>query len=92
MLEHAKARLRELQDYMQDAGINVALLTDESTIAYYAGFWGYLSVEFGRPTFLIVSADGDPIVVTPLMESEMVAAMTWVPDVRTWEVLSLIHI
>ena len=85
MLEHAKARLGELQDYMQDAGINVALLTDESTIAYYAGFWGYLSVEFGRPTFLIVSADGDPIVVTPLMESEMVAAMTWVPDVRTWE-------
>jgi len=85
MLEHAKARLRELQDYMQDAGINVALLTDESTIAYYAGFWGYLSVEFGRPTFLIVSADGDPVVVTPLMESEMVAAMTWVPDVRTWE-------
>jgi len=85
MLEHAKARLRELQDYMKDTGINVALLTDESTIAYYAGFWGYLSVEFGRPTFLIVSADGDPIVVTPLMESEMVAAMTWVPDVRTWE-------
>ena len=85
MLEHAKARLGELQDYMKDAGINVALLTDESTIAYYAGFWGYLSVEFGRPTFLIVSADGDPVVVTPLMESEMVAAMTWVPDVRTWE-------
>jgi len=85
MLEHAKARLRELQDYMKDTGINVALLTDESTIAYYAGFWGYLSVEFGRPTFLIVSADGDPIVVTPLMESEMVTAMTWVPDVRTWE-------
>ena len=85
MLEHAKARLGELQDYMKDAGINVALLTDESTIAYYAGFWGYLSVEFGRPTFLIVSADRDPIVVTPLMESEMVAAMTWVPDVRTWE-------
>ena len=85
MLEHAKARLRDLQNYMQDAGINVALLTDESTIAYYAGFWGYLSVEFGRPTFLIVSADGDPIVVTPLMESEMVTAMTWVPDVRTWE-------
>ncbi len=85
MLEHAKARLQDLQDHMQGAGIDIALLTDESTIAYYAGFWGYLSVEFGRPTFLIVPAVGDPIVVTPLMESEMVAAMTWVPDVRTWE-------
>ena len=85
MLEHAKARLQDLQDHMQGAGIDIALLTDESTIAYYAGFWGYLSVEFGRPTFLIVPAVGDSIVVTPLMESEMVAAMTWVPDVRTWE-------
>ena len=85
MLEHAKAGLQDLQDHMQGAGIDIALLTDESTIAYYAGFWGYLSVEFGRPTFLIVPAVGDSIVVTPLMESEMVAAMTWVPDVRTWE-------
>lgn len=85
MLEHAKDRLRELQGHLQDAKVDVALLTDESTIAYYAGFWGYLSVEFGRPTFLIVPADGDPVVVTPLMESEMVSAMTWIPDVRTWE-------
>lgn len=85
MLEHAKARLQDLQNHMQGAGIDIALLTDESTIAYYAGFWGYLSVEFGRPTFLIAPAVGDPIVVTPLMESEMVTAMTWVPDVRTWE-------
>ena len=85
MLEHAKNRLHELQGHMQNAGVEIALLTDESTIAYYAGFWGYLSVEFGRPTFLIVRADGDPTVVTPLMESEMVSAMTWIPDVRTWE-------
>ena len=85
MLEHAKDRLQELQGHMQTAGLDIALLTDESTIAYYAGFWGYLSVEFGRPTFLIVPADGDPTVVTPLMESEMVSAMTWIPDVRTWE-------
>ena len=85
MLEHAKNRLHELQGDMQNAGLDIALLTDESTIAYYAGFWGYLSVEFGRPTFLIVRADGDPTVVTPLMESEMVSAMTWIPDVRTWE-------
>ena len=85
MLEHAKNRLKELQEHLQDAKVDVALLTDESTIAYYAGFWGYLSVEFGRPTFLIVPADGDPVVVTPLMESEMVSAMTWISDVRTWE-------
>ena len=81
MLEHAKARLQDFQLKMQNAGIDIALLTDESTIAYYAGFWGYLSVEFGRPTFLVVPADGDPTVVTPRMESEMVSAMTWVPNI-----------
>ena len=80
MLEHAKERLCELQEHLREAKVDVALLTDESTIAYYAGFWGYLSVEFGRPTFLIVPADGDPVVVTPLMESEMVSAMTWIPE------------
>ncbi|MEN9063126.1 Xaa-Pro peptidase family protein [Ponticoccus litoralis] len=34
---------------------------------------------------LVVDADDAPIVITPLMESEMVAEMTWVEDVRTWE-------
>ena len=85
MLEHAKAGLQDLQDHMQGEGIDIALLAHESTIANYAGFCGYLPVEFGRPTFLIVPAVGDPIVVTPLMECQMVAAMTWVLDVRTWK-------
>ena len=57
----------------------------ECAIAYLAGFWGYLGVEFGRPTMLVVDADDAPAVITPLMESEMVAEMTWVEDVRVWE-------
>ena len=85
MLEHAKRRTAEFQKRMADAGVDLALLTDESSIAYLAGFWGYLSVEFGRPTFLVLRPVGDPVVITPLMESEMVGAMTWVDDVRTWE-------
>ncbi|WP_101068064.1 M24 family metallopeptidase [Roseovarius salinarum] len=85
MLEQARARTRELQDRMRRAGIERAIFTDESSIAYLAGFWGYLGVEFGRPTVLIVEADAAPVVVTPLMESQMVAAMTWVDDVRAWE-------
>ena len=70
---------------MAAEGVDLAILTDESSIAYFAGFWGYLGMEFGRPTFLILRADGAPVVVTPLMESEMVGAMTWVEDVRGWE-------
>lgn len=85
MLEEAKIRTRNLQNRMKDAGIQKAVFTDESSIAYLAGFWGYLGIEFGRPTMLVVDADDAPAVVTPLMESEMVAEMTWVEDVRVWE-------
>ena len=83
MLEQAKIRTSEFQQRLANANIDIAVITDESSIAYLAGFWGYLSIEFGRPTFLIVRPDADPIVITPLMESEMVSAMTWVDNIMT---------
>lgn len=85
MLEETIVRTRQLQARMKENGIEIAVFTDESSIAYLAGFWGYLGIEFGRPTMLVVRPNEEPVVVTPLMESEMVAAMTWVKDVRTWE-------
>lgn len=85
MLDQARQRTAEFQRRLGAAGFDVAVLTDQASIAYLAGFWGYLSVEFGRPTFLVVRPDRGPVVVTPLMESEMVGAMTWVPDIETWE-------
>ena len=85
MLEQARQRTREFQSRLGDAGIDLAILTDESSIAYLGGFWGYLSVEFGRPTFLLLRPDAEPQVITPLMESEMVGAMTWVENISTWE-------
>ncbi|MES0884042.1 M24 family metallopeptidase [Roseibium sp. SCP14] len=85
MLEEAQKRTMQLQQRMKERGIVKAVFTDESSIAYLAGFWGYLGIEFGRPTMLVVDADEAPVVITPLMESEMVAEMTWVEDVRIWE-------
>src|SRR6056297_2330790 len=85
MLKEAKARCVALQAMMAARGIDRAIFTDESSIAYLAGFWGYLGIEFGRPTILIVPAEGAPCVITPLMESEMVGAMTWIEDIRVWE-------
>jgi Xaa-Pro aminopeptidase len=85
MLEQARERTGRFRRRLAEEGIDVAILTDEASIAWLAGFWGYLSVEFGRPTFLIVRPDDDPVIVTPLMESEMVGAMTWVERIETWE-------
>ncbi len=85
MLDEAKTRTQRLQSRMKAKGIPKAVFTDESSIAYLAGFWGYLGIEFGRPSMLVVDADDAPVVITPLMESEMVGAMTWVEDIRVWE-------
>jgi Xaa-Pro aminopeptidase len=85
MLQEARERTGALRKAMDEQGITHALFTDESSIAYLAGFWGYLGIEFGRPTMLLVSRDDDPVVITPLMESEMVSEMTWVEDIRKWE-------
>lgn len=85
MLEEAKKRTLALQQRMIEQGIDCAVFTDESSMAYLAGFWGYLGIEFGRPSMVVVKAQDAPIIITPLMESEMVGAMTWVEDIRVWE-------
>jgi Xaa-Pro aminopeptidase len=85
MLQEARRRTTYLQKTMAACGIETAVFTDQASIAYLAGFWGYLGVEFGRPTFLVAKADATPAIVTPLMESEMVEAMTWVENIHKWE-------
>ena len=85
MISQMKERTAELQRRLGDADVDLAVLTDQDSIAYYGGFWGYLGVEFGRPTFMLVPRDGALTVITPLMESEMVGDMTWVEDIRAWE-------
>lgn len=85
MLDSTRRHTAVLQEAMAEQGVDLAILADADTIAYFGGFWGYLGVEFGRPTLMLVPRDGAPTVITPLMESEMVAAMTWVEDVRPWE-------
>jgi len=85
MLEHARRRTAEFQTRMREAGVELVLLTDQSSIAYLAGFWGYLGVEWGRPTMLVLRPDESPVIVTPAMEAEMVSSMTWVDQIRPWE-------
>jgi Xaa-Pro aminopeptidase len=85
VIEEARGRTERFQSELEARNIPCAILTSESSIAYLAGFWGYLGIEFGRPTMLLVFPDKDPVVITPLMETEMVTEMTWVRDVVSWE-------
>ena len=85
MLDESRQRTATFLSLLEEAQIDTALITDEASIAWLGGFWGYLGVEFGRPTFLILKRGEAPIVVTPAMESEMVSAMTWIDRVEMWE-------
>lgn len=79
-----KDRIDGLKAKMQRSGVDVAVICDPDAVAYFSGFWNYLGIDFGRPTLLIVREAGDPILVTPLLESQMCAEMTWIKDIRPW--------
>ncbi|MCW5712288.1 Xaa-Pro peptidase family protein [Shinella sp.] len=79
-----KARTEALQQALAEKNLAAAIISDPDSVAYFAGYWNYLGVEFGRPTLLIVGRDTPPVLLTPLMESEMCGRMTWIQDIRPW--------
>lgn len=85
MRELARIHATELQSRLRKAGIDLALIMDEDSITYLAGFWGYFGIEFGRPSFVLLPADGTPLLVTPSIELDMARAMTWIDDIRPWQ-------
>ena len=84
MQNHLIKRILEFQRRLADEKIDMALIHDPDNIFYLTGFWGYLGMEFGRPTILVVPQSGSPTLITPGMEAEMAAGMTRVEDIREW--------
>ena len=78
-------RTRTLQTRLADAGLAVALITNDDSVYYFSGFYDYLHMEFGRPTVLAVPAHDAPVLVTPVIELEMAQGMSWVEDIRPWQ-------
>jgi Xaa-Pro dipeptidase len=77
-------RLAALQAQLEERRIDVAVVCDPDAVCYFAGFWNYLGMDFGRPTILIVPRGSEPTLITPLMESEMARRMSAVEDIRPW--------
>lgn len=78
------ARLTDLHARMAQARIDLLVLQDPDTIAWLAGYWGYLGMEFGRATLLVVPRAGAPVLITPAMEAEMARNLAAVEDLRPW--------
>ena len=52
---------------MAKAAIDIAVITDDDSVYYYSGYYGYLHMDFGRPTIMLVVADGKTVLITPAM-------------------------
>ena len=69
MLERYRKRIENLQDRMAHEDIDLAIIHDSDNIYYLTGFWGYLGMDFGRPTLLVIPRTGQPTLITPGMEA-----------------------
>ncbi len=85
MATEYEARVLAVQERLAEAAIDAALFADPDTIFYFSGYHGYLGMDFGRPALLFVPRADAPILITPLMESEMCRRMTWIDDIRPWQ-------
>lgn len=77
-------RLDDLRQRLSDAGIDVALITDEDSVYYYSGYYDYLHMDFGRPTILVVPSDDESLLITPSMELDMAEAAAVVDRIQAW--------
>lgn len=77
-------RIRNLQRRMGEEKIDVFIIDDADSIYFLTGFWGYLGMEYGRATILIIPRDDVATLVTPQLEYEMATALARVPNIRAW--------
>ena len=99
-------RMKEFRERLLTTGIKVALITDEDSVYYLSGYYDYLHMAFGRPTVLVVPADGDTLLITPTIDLNTATEHAKVDRISAWNdgmgsewrkelsniILSLIHI
>lgn len=81
MFEH---HLQRLQAQLTQADIDVAIITDDDSVYYYTGYYDYLHMEFGRPTLLLVTRDGESLLITPAIDECMARAQARVDRIEAW--------
>jgi len=77
-------RTTAFQDHLAEIGVDASVIFDADNIYYLSAYWGYLGMQFGRPTLLVVPSEGNCSIVTPSLEAEMARKMTWIEDIREW--------
>ena len=78
------SRMQTFRGRLAEAGIDVALITDEDNVYYLTGYYDYLHMEFGRPTILAVPRDGDSLLITPTIDLNSARALARVDRIAPW--------
>ena len=79
-----KSRIEELKNRLEEACIDVALITDDDSVYYYTGYYDYLHMEFGRPTILMVTTEGKSLLITPSIDLNMALENAMVDQIVAW--------
>ena len=77
-------RLQDLCARMRETGMDIALITDEDNVYYLTGYFDYLHMDFGRPTILIVRADGETLLITPTIDLNTAQSTAHVDRISAW--------
>lgn len=77
-------RMARLRARLGEAGMDVAVITDDDNVYYLTGYYDYLHMDFGRPTILIVPREGASLLITPSMEMDMAEAAARVDRIAAW--------
>lgn len=78
------SRMQTFRERLAEAGIDVALITDDDNVYYLTGYYDYLHMEFGRPTILAVPRDGDSLLITPTIDLNSARATAQVARIAPW--------
>ncbi len=78
------SRMKSFRTHMQEAGIDVALITDDDNVYYLTGYYDYLHMEFGRPTILVVHRSGESLLITPTIDLNTALSAAHVDRIAAW--------
>ena len=78
------SRIRKFCQRLSEKNGDVALVTDEDNIYYLTGYYDYLYMEFGRPTILVISQDGQSLLITPTIDLNMAKVSAKVDQIAAW--------
>ena len=79
-----KKNLEKLKENLQNNNIDLAIITDDDSLYYFTGYYDFLHMSFGRPTILLVPKDSDTVLITPLIDAQLVSTNCPVDRIITW--------